>query len=273
MARSILVTGCSSGIGRDAALHLHALGWRVFAACRKPADCDALRALGFAAPLIDYERPDTIASGLDAVLDATGGTLDALFNNGAYAIPGLVEDLPGPALSAILQANVVGWHDLTRRALPVMRARGQGRIVQCSSVLGFVAAPWRGAYVASKFALEGLTDTLRLELRGSGIHVSLIQPGPVRTAFRRNARAQFERWIDWRASPNADRYGALLERFGSEAPDRFEVPPRAVTDALLRALTDRRPRARYRVTAPTRVATIARRALSTRMLDTILSRN
>ena len=152
MTRAILITGCSSGIGRDAAFALRDRGWRVFAACRKAADCDALRAEGLDSPRIDYEDPASIAAGLDDVLSATEGRLDALFNNGAYAIPGLVEDLPTDALRAIFEANLFGWHELTRRVIPVMRKAGTGRIVQCSSVLGFAAAPWRGAYNASKFA-------------------------------------------------------------------------------------------------------------------------
>ena len=271
--RSILITGCSSGIGRHAAFALRARGWRVFAACRKPADRDALAAEGFEAPLIDYEAPETIAAGFAEVVAATGGRLDALFNNGAYAIPGLVEDLPPAALRAILEANLVGWHDLTRRAVAAMRAQGHGRIVQNSSVLGYVASPWRGAYVASKFALEGLTDCLRLELRGSGIHVALIEPGPVTSRFRENARAQFERWIDWRASARADEYRRLIARFDAAGPDRFELPPDAVTAALVAAVEAPRPRPRYRVTTPAKVAAGLVRVLPTRALDAVLARN
>ena len=270
--RSILITGCSTGIGRDAAATMAARGWTVFASCRKAEDCAAWEADGFDAPLIDYERPDTIASGLDAVLARTGGRLDALFNNGAYAVPGLVEDLPAEALRAILEANVIGWHDLTRRVIPAMRARGAGRVVQNSSVLGFVASPYRGAYVATKFALEGLTDTLRMEMRGTGIDVALIEPGPITTAFRRNAKGQFHRWIDWRASARRADYERMLPRFDDETPDRFELPASAVTDALIHACESPRPKARYRVTTPTTAAAILRRLLPTRALDAIVSR-
>ena len=269
--RSILITGCSSGIGHDAAHALKDRGWQVFAACRKPEDCARLEVEGLTAPLVDYEAPQTIADGLASVLEATGGRLDALFNNGAYAIPGLVEDMPTDALRAIFEANLFGWHDLTRRVLPVMRARGSGRIVQCSSVLGFVAAPWRGAYTATKFALEGLTDTLRMEMRGTGVEVVLIEPGPITTRFRANAKAQFERWIDWRASPRAEDYARLLHRMDATAPDRFELPASAVTAALTAALDARRPRARYRVTVPTTGAMALKRALPTRLLDWIVS--
>ena len=149
-SRTILVTGCSSGIGYDCAIGLRAAGWRVFASCRSAEDCARLKSEGFDSPLIDYERPETIETGLAEVLAATGGTLDALFNNGAYAVPGAVEDLPTEALRAIFEANFFGWHTLTRAVIPVMRAQGHGRIVQNSSVLGFVTMPWRGAYNATK---------------------------------------------------------------------------------------------------------------------------
>ena len=272
MDRSILITGCSSGIGLDAARVLRARGWTVFASCRSSDDCDRLRADGFAAPRIDYEDEASIDAGLAEVLEATGGRLDALFNNGAYAIPGLVEDLPTQALRSIFEANLFGWHHLTRGAIPVMRSQGAGRIVQCSSVLGFAAAPWRGAYNASKFALEGLTDTLRREMAGTGLHVSLIEPGPITTRFRANARIQFERWIDWKSSVRRADYERLMHRLYGDGEDRFELPPSAVSRALVHAVESPRPRPRYPVTLPTRAAAAITRALPTRMLDRILSK-
>ncbi|WP_299816209.1 SDR family NAD(P)-dependent oxidoreductase [uncultured Jannaschia sp.] len=272
-ARSILITGCSSGIGLDAATTLRERGWTVFAACRKLSDCEALRAQGFSAPLLDYEQPATISTALDEVLAATGGRLDALFNNGAYAIPGLVEDMPTDALRAIFEANFFGWHDLTRRVIPAMRAERSGRIVQNSSVLGYAAAPWRGAYNATKFALEGLTDTLRMEMRGTGLHVSLIEPGPITSRFRANARAEFERWIDWRASPRRADYEVLMHRLYRDDTARFELPPRTVTRALIHAVESPRPRARYRVTIPSTLAMAMKRALPTRAMDALVSKS
>lgn len=270
--RSVLITGCSSGIGRDAADALRARGWRVFATCRQEADCARLRDEGHESLRLDYEDPASIAAAWDEIASRTGGRLDALFNNGAYAIPGAVEDVPPDALRAIFEANLFGWHDLTRRAVVQMRRQGQGRIVQCSSVLGRVAAPWRGAYVATKFALEGLTDTLRLELRGSGIRVVLIEPGPIGTRFRQNAARQFERWIDWEASALAERYrsGLLQRLYGAGKPDRLELPASAVTARLIRALEDPSPRARYRVTLPTAAAEAMRRTLPTSAMDRVL---
>ena len=272
--RSILITGCSSGIGRDAALGLRARGWRVFASCRQQADCDRLIAEGFDSPRLDYDDPTSIETALAEVLDRTGGRLDALFNNGAYALPGALEDLPTEGLRAIFETNLFGWHDLTRRVIPVMRAQGHGRIVNCSSVLGLVTLKWRGAYVATKFALEGLSDTLRLEMRGTGIHVSLIEPGPVTSRIRENSIPHFERWIDWENSPRAEQYRQnLLKRlYNKSGPDPFELPPSAVTKRLAHAVSARRPRPRYYVTAPTHFAGLMRRLLSSRALDWIVSR-
>jgi len=274
MKKSILITGCSSGIGYDAAHGLKARGWRVFASCRKQFDCDRLKAEGFDSPLIDYTDAASIESGLAEVLAATGGTLDALFNNGAHGLAGAVEDLPTEALREIFEVNFFGWHELTRQVIPVMRAQGYGRIVQCSSVLGLVTFPWRGAYVATKFALEGLTDTLRIELRDSGIKVVLIEPGPITSRLRENAIPFFERYINWRASPLRARYeSGLLDRlYHSDGPDKFELPASAVTAKLAHAVEAKRPKERYYVTTPTYVSGVLRRILSTRMIDRILTR-
>lgn len=271
--KTILITGASSGIGLDAARGLRAAGWRVFASCRKPQDCARLQAEGFESPLIDYADADTITQGLAEVLAATGGTLDALYNNGAYALPGAVEDLPTDALRAIFEVNFFGWHTLTRAVIPVMRAQGHGRIVQCSSVLGFVGMRWRGAYVSTKFALEGLTDVLRLEMTDTPVKIILIEPGPVTSLIRQNAIAHFERWIDWQGSARARQYGGLRSRlYDDRGPDPFELPASAVTAKLLRALTAPNPKPRYFVTTPTYLMAALRRILPVRLLDRVLLR-
>lgn len=206
------------------------------------------------------------------MLDRTGGRIDAVFNNAGFACPGAVEDIPRDALRAVLSTNVEGLHEVTRAVLPAMRRQGHGRIVNCSSVLGYVAAPWRGAYVASKFAVEGLTGTLRLELRGSGIHVISIQPGPIGTELRRKSIPAFERWVDWRASALRDLYERhLLQRLYGGASDPMQLPPSAVTETLVRALESRRPRPHYRVTWPARGAWALRRLAPTRLLDRVLA--
>ena len=272
--RSLLITGCSSGIGYDAAHGMAKRGWRVFATCRNPDDVARLRDEGLECFHLDYRDSDTIRSALSAVLEATGGTLDALYNNGAVALPGANEDLPREALALVMETNLYGPHELTRAVIPVMRRQGHGRIVNCSSVLGLVAAPWRSAYIASKFALEGLTDTLRIEMRDTPIEVILLEPGPITSRIRENGAALFEDWIDWESSARADQYkGQLLQRlYRAPGRDRFELHPSAVTEALSRALEAKRPRPRYRVTVPTHAMALARRVLSSRALDWVLAK-
>lgn len=274
MQKFILITGCSSGIGIDAALGMRERGWKVFASCRRQRDCDRLTAMGFDAPLIDYSDSASIKSGLDEVLEKTEGRLDVLFNNGAHVLPGAVEDLPTQGLREIFETNLFGWHELTRLVLPVMRQQGHGRIIQNSSVLGLAAIPWRGAYIATKHALEGLSDTMRLELKGTGIHVVLIEPGPVTSKIRENSIPHFEKHIEWKISPLRKRYedGLLNRLYQSNGPDRFELPPSAVTAKLAHACEARRPRARYYVTTPTYIAGSLKRILPTRGLDWVLSK-
>jgi NAD(P)-dependent dehydrogenase (short-subunit alcohol dehydrogenase family) len=270
--RSILVTGCSSGIGLTAARMLRERGYRVLASARQPADVDRLRAEGLEALSLDLDDDASIASAVDEVLERTAGRLYALFNNGAYGQPGAVEDLTRAVLRAQLETNLLGWHELTRRLIPAMRANGEGRIVNNSSVLGLVAFAYRGAYVCSKFALEGLTDTLRLELRGTGIHVALIEPGPILTRFRENALRQWEANIDVEHSPHRARYEAMRARLAKEGPAQpFTLPPEAVVRRLFHALESRRPKARYYVTFPTHLFAVLRRLLPTAALDAILA--
>ncbi|KAJ53951.1 oxidoreductase [Actibacterium mucosum KCTC 23349] len=272
MQKSILITGCSSGIGYDAAHGLAARGWRVFATCRKQRDCDRLEGEGLESFPLDYASEDSLSAAVDETLSRTGGTLDALFNNGAFACPGAMEDLPRAALAEVFETNVFGYHDLTRRLIPTMRAQGHGRIINNSSVLGLVPMKWRGAYVASKYALEGLSDTWRLEMADAGIKVILIEPGPVTSSIRVKSIPQFVKWIDWKGSVRKDQYESqLLKRLykDSGTRDRFELPASAVTRKLLHALHSNDPHPRYFVTRPTYVANILRRFATTRMVDRI----
>ncbi len=271
--KTILITGCSSGIGYHCAHALKARGWRVFAACRRVADCERLEREGLETVQLDYADEDSIAAAVEHVLAETGGRLDALFNNGAYAHPGAVEDLSTGHLRALLETNFIGWYDLTRRVLPVMRKQGHGRIVNCSSVLGFVAVRFTAAYSASKFAVEGWSDALRLELRGTGIHVSLLQPGPIRSRMLENARARFMDTIDVRNSPFRSDYGRELSRLsGSSKRSAFKLGPEAMIAPLIHAIESPAPRARYRVTVPTQVGAWLKRLLPTGMMDRVLLR-
>lgn len=272
--KSILITGCSSGIGYSCAQTLHKRGWKVFATCRKQKDCNRLKAEGIESFLLDYQKEKTIKSALQSCLEVTGGTIDAIFNNGAFAIPGALEDISTGALKDIFQSNVFGYHELIRLSLPIMRAQGYGRIVNCSSVLGFVALPFRGAYNSTKFAIEGLSDTLRVELIHSNIKVILIEPGPITSQIRKNSIPKFEKWVKWEQSSRADEYRELLipRLYKGNAPDLFELPATAVSKKLIHALESSKPKTRYFVTTPTYLLYYLKKILPTKWLDLLISK-
>jgi NAD(P)-dependent dehydrogenase (short-subunit alcohol dehydrogenase family) len=250
--KSILITGCSSGIGLCTALGLQARGHRVFASARKLEDVRRLRREGLECVTLDLNDSASIQEAVDHVLQRTDGDLDALFNNGAYGQPGAVEDLTREVLREQFETNLFGTQELTNRVLPVMRRQGYGRVIQNSSVLGLVAMPYRGAYNASKFALEGLTDTLRLELTGTNIHVSIIEPGPITSRFRENAFAAYLRNIHKANSPHREKYEAMEQRLTKPGPAApFTLPPEAVLKRVIHALESPRPKIRYYVTTPT----------------------
>jgi NAD(P)-dependent dehydrogenase (short-subunit alcohol dehydrogenase family) len=272
--RSVLITGCSSGIGLASAREMKARGWRVFATARKPQDIARLKnEEGVESLYLDYAEPRSIAAAAEQVLQATDMRLDALFNNGAYGQPGAVEDLRPHVLRAQFEVNVFGWHDLTARIIPSMRAQGHGRIVFCSSVLGLVAVPYRGAYCAAKFAVEALADTLRIELAGTGIKVSLIEPGPIASRFLEHALEAYRRHIDLETSPHRDIYRARIARLEEGGSQTFKLGPEAVAAKLVHALESRNPRRRYYVTLPAYAAALLRRILPARALDVIAARN
>jgi NAD(P)-dependent dehydrogenase (short-subunit alcohol dehydrogenase family) len=270
---SIIVTGCSSGIGAWCARALKQDGWRVFATVRRAEDLAPLEKDGIEAFVMDYTKPDTISKLVDDVFALTGGRLDALFNNGAYGQAGAVEDLPVDALRLQLETNVIGWHDLTRRVIPAMRAQGHGRIVQCSSILGIVPFKWRGAYNASKFALEGLSLTMRMELEGSGIEVSLIEPGPITSRFTANALINIERFIDLKGSVHAVEYEKQLKRLkGESGPAKGKLEPDAVYTVLKRALTAKRPKPHYIVTQPAKQGALLKKLLPAGLFYRVIGR-
>jgi NAD(P)-dependent dehydrogenase (short-subunit alcohol dehydrogenase family) len=270
--RSILVTGCSSGIGAYCARALKHDGWRVFATARKPRDLDTLEREGFETFYLDYTEPPSVERVAAAVLDATGGRLGALFNNGGYAQAGAVEDMPMEALRAQFEANFFGWHDLTRRIVPAMRAQRAGRVVLNSSIYGLVPGRFRGAYVASKFAVEGLMTSMALELAGSGVHVSVIEPGPVTSRIAANALPWFERYIDTQHSAHAEAYRGQLRRLShGGTASRLKLGPEAVYKALRHALESERPRPHYPVTVPAKAGALMRRFLPARLLYRVLA--
>lgn len=260
--RIILVTGASSGIGAYCARRLSREGWRVMATARRPEDIAVLDRDGLEGFYLDCRDPSSIEKLVADVLERTGGRLDALYNNGGYALAGAVEDIPVEALRDQFEANVFGWHDLTRRLVPIMRTAGHGRIVNCSSILGLVPLRYRGAYCASKYALEGLMLSLRADLAGSGVHVSLIEPGPIESKIALNGAAIFEGHIDIENSVHRDAYRIQIERLrAGKGRSRLKRGPEVVYRALRHALEARRPRPHYPVTVPARAGFLMKRIL------------
>lgn len=270
---TIIVTGASSGIGAYCARALMAEGWRVFATARKPHDIAGLEADGIEAFQMDYADPVSIEELVTGVLERTGGRLDALYNNGAYAQAGAVEDMPMEALRRQFEANFFGWHDLTRRIVPVMRRQGHGRIVHCSSILGMMPLPYRGAYCASKYALEGLMLSLRQELDGSGVHVSLIEPGPVASSLYDNGFSIFTGAIDTEHSFHRHAYERETRQMRPGSRNgRRRYSPDVVHKALRHALLSRRPRPHYVVTLPARIGIVLKRILPTSLFYRLIAR-
>jgi NAD(P)-dependent dehydrogenase (short-subunit alcohol dehydrogenase family) len=260
--RIILVTGASSGIGAYSARQLAREGWRVMATARRLEDIAELNRDGLEGFYLDYRDPPSIEKLVADVLERTGGRLDAIFNNGGYALAGAVEDIPVEALRDQFEANFFGWHDLTRHVIPVMRAQNHGRIVNCSSILGRVPMRYRGAYCASKYALEGLMLSLRADLAGTGIHVSLIEPGPIESKFRPNSLAAFERHVDVEGSVHRDDYRLEVSDFHSgKLRSMLTRGPDAVYQALRHALEARRPKPHYPVTLPAKAGFLMKRIL------------
>lgn len=274
--RSILITGCSSGIGYACAHGLAEHGWRVIASCRDPNDVARLRAEGLSCVELDLEDEASIEHGFAAAMALTDGRLDALFNNGAYAVPGAVEDLPTAALRASFEANFFGWHRLTQLSLKVMRVQGHGRIVQNSSVYGFCASPIRGAYIAAKHAIEGLTDSLRHELHGSGIYVSIIEPGPIKTRIRENSSPHYDKWV--RPNKAHSAFSALYEEkleprlAETDTEAQGGLPPEACLKRVIHAIESPRPCIRYRITWQTHLAFFLKRFAPVRFCDILLRR-
>jgi NAD(P)-dependent dehydrogenase (short-subunit alcohol dehydrogenase family) len=271
-AKTILITGCSSGIGYACAIGMKQRGWRVFATARKTEDITRLKREGLEVLELDYRYSDSVQACAAEVSRRTGGKLFALFNNGAYGQPGAVEDITRAVMEEQFAANFFGWHELTRACLPLMRANGSGRIVQCSSLLGLLALKWRAPYTASKFAIEGLTDTLRLELRGTTIRVVTINPGPIESRFVPNAVAAFQRNVDMSQSHYVEAFERQRQRLEKGGSPLFKLPATAVLAKLITAVESANPRAHYYVTTPTWLVAVARRMLPQSLLDVFCHR-
>jgi NAD(P)-dependent dehydrogenase (short-subunit alcohol dehydrogenase family) len=272
--RSVLITGCSSGIGYEAARTLKERGWRVIATARKVQDLGRLHAeLGVEAVGLELADPASIALAADEVLRLTDGKLTALYNNAAYGQIGAMEDVTPDVLRRHFEVNVIGTHDLTRRLIPAMRANGGGRIVTCSSVLGLVSGPYRGPYCATKFAMEAISDALRLELAGSGIFVSVLQPGPIRSQFLDTTLTTFKSNIDIARSPHRVAYEKRLKAMENDTASKMKLGPEAVVAKLVQALESPRPKAHYRISPHTHVISWAKRLLPNRAIDMLMARS
>ena len=271
--KSILITGCSTGIGLCVAKGLKKRGYRIFATARNPEDVENLKNEELESFVLDLNDSNSIRETLNKILEQTDGELFGLFNNAGFGQPGAVEDLTRQALREQFETNVLGLVELTNLILPIMRKQGSGRIIQNSSVLGFVVMPFRGAYSASKFALEGISDALRIELADTNIFVSLVEPGPIESKFRDNAYKKFRENIDINKSPHKDRYQAMISRLTNETPSYpFTLPPEAVLRKVIDALENPKPKARYYVTFPTYLFAYLKRILPQSLMDFALTR-
>ncbi len=266
----ILITGCSSGIGQYFADGLKARNYQVITTARKKGDIDALKEAGFEVVMLDLADTNSIHSAAEAVLEKTKGRIYGLINNAAYGLTGAVEDIPIDALRHQFETNVFGTQELTNLLITAMRKNNEGRIIQISSVLGFVTMKFRGAYCASKYALESLSDAMRYELADTDIKISLIEPGPIKSEFRNNVVANFKKVIDINKSIHVNEYNKMKGQAGDKVP--FTLGPEAVLEKVIHALESEKPKARYYVTFPTYLFGFLKRVLPVTLLDKILIR-
>ena len=270
--KNILITGCSSGIGKNVAITLHNKGWRVFATCRSKIDCTFFTKLGIESFPLDLLKEESINCAVNLVKEKTKSQLDVLFNNGAYAIPGAIQDIPRSAMREIFEVNVFGQIDLINRCIPLMMNSDYPKVINCSSVLGFISLPYRGLYSATKYSIEALTDALRRENYDSKIKFVLIQPGPINTDIKKKSIKHFEKWIDWKKSVHQKTYeNKVIKRlYDNNYKDSFnvyELQPDEVTKILINVLNSKKPKARYKITIQTKIAQIMTKLLPTNTLD------
>ena len=270
--KNILITGCSSGIGKNVAITLHNKGWRVFATCRSKTDCTFFTKLGIESFPLDLLKEESINCAVRLVKEKTKSQLDVLFNNGAYAIPGAIQDIPRSAMREIFEVNVFGQIDLINRCIPLMMNTDYPKVINCSSVLGFISLPYRGLYSATKYSIEALTDALRRENYDSKIKFVLIQPGPINTDIKKKSVKHFEKWIDWKKSIHKKTYEnkvikRLYDNNYKDSFNSYELQPDEVTKILINVLNSKKPKARYKITIQTKIAQIMTKLLPTNTLD------
>jgi short-subunit dehydrogenase len=265
--QNIVITGCSTGIGLETSKYLKAQGIKVYATAREQKDVEMLKSLGFNALLLDVTLPTHIEQVIAHVLNADG-KIDVWFNNAGFGQAGFLEDITTEVLKEQFETNVFGLHECTHQVLKVMRAQGYGKIIQHSSVLGLVSLSARGAYNASKYAIEGLTDTLRLEYYNENIYFSLLNTGPITSKFRENALKKLEQNVTIEASRYAKSYKARLSGENPKVP--FNEEPISVAKVVYKIIQTKKPKPRYYITKATYILGFAKHILPTRLLDKLL---
>lgn len=264
------MSGCSTGIGFDTALTLKKRGHRVIASARNISDVSRLIELGLEAIQLDLDNSDSIHNAAQQVLELTDGCLDVLINNAGFGQAGALEDISRAVLRAQFETNVFGLLELTNAFIPVMRAQKYGRIINISSILGIISMPFRGAYNASKYAVEGLSDTLRLELKSANINVITIEPGPIESKFRDNVVDKSLDNIDVAHSHFNKQYQQMLTTYKqNKSNSLFTQKTDSVTRKIIDAIESKRPQIKYPVTFPAHLFILLKRLLTTRLLDRI----
>ncbi len=272
--RTVLVTGCSSGIGQATAGLLRERGWQVFPTARSPEDLEWLRSKGFQPVRLDVGDPGSVEDAVEEVMTLSLGRLGAVVNNAGVAQFGAVEDLTRESMRRQFEVNTFGAQDLTNRLIPFFRRNGSGRIVNVSSVYGRVTAPMVGCYCASKYAMEAFSDAMRIELMAERIAVSLIEPGPILSAFRTKSADHSVSSINMDAGRFGDRYARRLKKAkDDQVKTFFTKPPSAVAIKIAHALESRCPRSRYCVTVPAYLGAFLRRFAPDSLIDLMLAKS
>lgn len=267
---NIVITGCSTGIGLETANYLKDKFITVYPTARYEKDVQMLKDLGFEhAMQLDVTKPEMIETVIEKVLELEGH-IDVWFNNAGYGQPGAIEDITTTTLREQFETNVFGLHECTRQIIPVMRKQGHGKIIQHSSVLGIISLFGRGAYNASKYAVEGLTDTLRLELKDTRIYPVLLNTGPIASHFRQTAVKKLEENVDMEHSVFKDKYHASIKGIGKKVPFKEEAV--SVARVVHKIILADKPKPRYYITKATYLLGYLKRILSTGLLDQILKK-
>jgi len=271
---SVLISGCSSGIGLDTAMFLKNKGYDVIATARNDAAVYFLKQKGFKAINLDVNSSLSINEAVSkAVLMADENGIEVLINNAGYGQPGALEDLSREHFREQFETNVFGLVELTNTVLPYMREQNHGQIINISSVLGFVSLPFRGAYSASKYAVEAISDTYRFELADTPITVSLIEPGPIKSRFRQTCIEKTLEAIDIEKSHFKKTYKKMIKQQENAKPQRFTLGGEAVAKKIVKAMNARVPKPRYQVTFPTHLMYFLKRILSSSQLEFLLKRH